>query len=358
MRTEPVTIGVDVGGTKVLAGVVDESGRVLRSARLSTPGRRVDVELLETAIVAAVQQAADGAPILSVGVAAAGFVDAAGQRVMFAPHLPWQGEDVRVRLQEGIGAPVVLDNDANAAAWAEWRYGAAQEINSALVVTMGTGIGGAIVIGGRLWRGRNGMAGEFGHMQVVPNGHPCECGGRGCWEQYSSGNALVRVARGRIGFEPTVLEDLCAGVPEALTGPMVTEAAEEGDLVAHAAFVEVGDWLGVGLANLVAAFDPDRIVVGGGVSAAGDRLLEPARRAMDRSLVGSGHRDVPHVVRAHFGPEAGMVGAADLARLRGERVTLGWRWRPRRARFVLGEPTSGSRERARRRAARGKDRRR
>ena len=295
---------------------------------------------------------------MSVGVAAAGFVDAAGQRVMFAPHLPWQGEDVRVRLQDGIGAPVVLDNDANAAAWAEWRYGAAQEIDSAIIVTMGTGIGGAIVIGGRLWRGRNGMAGEFGHMQVVPNGHLCECGGRGCWEQYSSGNALVRVARRRIGVEPSVLEDLCAGVPEAITGPMVTEAAEEGDLVARAAFAEVGDWLGVGLANLVAAFDPDRIVIGGGVSAAGDRLLEPARRAMVRSLVGSGHRDVPNVVRADFGPEAGMVGAADLARLRGERVTLGWRWRPRRARVAVGEPRSGSRQRARRRAARGKDRRR
>ena len=179
---------------------------------------------------------------------------------------------------------------------------------------MGTGIGGGIVLGGQVVRGRNGMAGEFGHMQVVPDGHPCQCGKRGCWEQYSSGNALVRFARARFGQEPTVLEDLCAGNPDLLTGPMVSAAAEDGDLVAREAFTTVGDWLGVGLANLVAAFDPARIVVGGGVSVAGDRLLEPARRSLLRSLVGAGHRTVPEVVRAALGPDAGLVGAADLVR--------------------------------------------
>ncbi|MGD9959671.1 ROK family protein [Nocardioides sp.] len=356
----PVTIGVDVGGTKVLAGVIDADGSIRRTARRSTPGRRVPPELVERAIAEAVVEAAGGVPIAAVGVAAAGFVDRDGSRVMFAPHLPWQGEDVRVRLQKRIAAPVILDNDANAAAWAEYRYGAARGAGSAIIVTMGTGIGGAIVLGGRLWRGRNGMAGEFGHMQVVPDGQRCECGGQGCWEQYSSGNALVRVARSRMGVEPSVLEDLCSGQPDLLNGPMVTEAAEGGDLVARAAFADVGDWLGVGLANLVAAFDPDRIVIGGGVSAAGDRLLEPARRALVRSLVGAGHREVPDVVRAAFGPEAGMVGAADLARLHGARETIGWRWRPRTRRLLAeaGEPTTGSRARARRRAARGTDRRR
>lgn len=311
---ERLTIGVDVGGTKVLAGVVDQYGGLGATARRSTPGRRVDAELVEETIADAVSAVANGRPIAAVGVAAAGFVDAAGQRVMFAPHLPWQGEDVRARLSKRIGAAVVLDNDANAAAWAEWRYGAARDTTNVIVVTMGTGIGGGIVLDGRVLRGRNGMAGEFGHMQVVPDGHPCECGGRGCWEQYSSGNALVRFARERIGVRPTVLEDLCHGNPDLLTGPMVTEAAEEGDLVARDAFAAVGDWLGVGLANLVAAFDPERIVIGGGVSAAGDRLLEPARRALVRSLVGAAQRVVPDVVRAKLGPEAGLVGAADLAR--------------------------------------------
>ena len=307
-------IGVDVGGTKVLAAAVSESGEIVRTARRTTPGRRVDAALVEDALTAAVHEVADGADIDGVGIAAAGFVDATGQRVMFAPHLPWRGEGVRSRLAARWGTVVALDNDANCAARAETRYGAAREARDTVVVTLGTGIGGALVLDGRVRRGRNGMAGEFGHMKVVPDGQPCECGGRGCWEQYSSGNALVRYARARIGLEPTLLEELCSGNPDLLVGPMVTEAAEEGDLVARRAFASVGDWLGVGLANLVAAFDPDCVVVGGGVSAAGDRLLDPARSALTRSLVGAEHRVVPPVLRATLGPEAGVVGAADLAR--------------------------------------------
>jgi glucokinase len=182
------------------------------------------------------------------------------------------------------------------------------------MITLGTGIGSAILLDGAVHRGRNGMAGEFGHMQVVPGGHPCECGGSGCWEQYSSGNALVRFVRSRMGAETTSLTQACGGVPEQLTGPMVTEAALQGDQLAGAAFEEVGAWLGVGIANLVAAFDPDCVVVGGGVSAAGDLLLDPARSAMTASLVGAAHRVVPPVHQAQLGPEAGLVGAAALAR--------------------------------------------
>lgn len=311
---EPVWVGVDVGGTKVLAGVVDEHGRVVRTARRATPGRRVDTVRVEDALVQAVLEVAGGSPIGGVGVAAAGFVDASGSRVMFAPHLPWQGEDVRDRLADRWGVPVTLDNDANGAAVAEWTYGAARGARSVVVVTMGTGIGGGIIIDDHLVRGANGMAGEFGHMQVVPGGQPCECGGRGCWEQYSSGNALVRFARARMGEQPSVLEEATGGNPDLVTGPMVTEAAEDGDLVARQAFRSVGDWLGVGVANLVAAFDPEVVVIGGGVSAAGDRLLEPARTALVRSLVGAAHRRVPPLVAALLGPEAGLVGAAELAR--------------------------------------------
>ncbi|MDN4172982.1 ROK family protein [Nocardioides sp. SOB77] len=309
-------IGVDVGGTKVLAGEVDADGTVRRTARRATPGRRVDAALVEQALTEAVAEVADGRRVDGVGLAAAGFVDAAGERVMFAPHLPWQGEDVRDRLAERWGTVVALDNDANCAALAEGALGAAAGVEDFLLVTMGTGIGGAVVIGGRVHRGTNGMAGEFGHAQVVPDGHACECGGAGCWEQYSSGNALVRLARSGVGREATVLDELCGGDPEAVVGPMVTEAAERGDRVAAAAFASVGDWLGVGIANLVAAFDPALVVVGGGVSAADDLLLDPARRALTRSLVGAAHRTVPEVVRARFGPEAGIVGGAMLARRR------------------------------------------
>jgi glucokinase len=233
---------------------------------------------------------------------------------MFAPHLPWQGEDVRQRLGDRWGAPVVLDNDANCAALAESTYGAARDCRSAVMITMGTGIGGGIVLDGQLVRGANGMAGEFGHMQVVPGGHPCECGGRGCWEQYSSGNALVRSARELMVEQPSMLTEATGGKAEQVTGPMVSDAAAAGDMVARQAFAAVGEWLGIGVANLVAAFDPEVVVVGGGVSAAGDRLLEPARTSLRRSLVGAAHRDVPPLVAAVLGPEAGLVGAAELAR--------------------------------------------
>ncbi len=314
MTRPPVWVGVDVGGTKVLAGVVEADGRVRRTVLGSTPARHVPPRLVEDAVVEATLAAADGDLLAGLGLAAAGFVDAAGERVMFAPHLPWRGEPVRARLAERLGVPVALDNDANCAALAESTYGAARGTRSALMVTLGTGIGGAVVLDGRVLRGHNGMAGEFGHMKVVPGGHPCPCGGEGCWEQYSSGHALVRLARARIGLEPTLLEELCGGDPARLTGPMVTAAAADGDLVARQAFASVGDWLGVGVANLVAALDPDVVVVGGGVSAAGDRLLDPARSALTRSLVGAAQRLVPPLVAAQLGPEAGLVGAAVLAR--------------------------------------------
>ncbi len=314
LKRRGLYIGVDVGGTKVLAGVVRSNGAVVATARRSTPGRLVDPAVVEDALVEAVLEVADGAPIAAVGVAAAGFVDQAGERVMFAPHLPWRGEPVRAHLQQRWGAPVVLDNDANCAAVGEWTYGAARGTHSALMITLGTGIGSAILLDGAVHRGRNGMAGEFGHMKVVPDGLPCECGGAGCWEQYSSGKALVRFVRARIGQEETTLEASAQGDLEQITGPMVTEAAVAGDAVARAAFHEVGTWLGVGIANLVAAFDPDCVVVGGGVSDAGDLLLGPARAAMTASLVGASHRVVPPVHQAQLGPEAGLVGAAALAR--------------------------------------------
>ena len=326
-------IGVDIGGTKVLATAVSSTGRVLRTAHRSTPGRRVEARLVEDALTEAVEEIAGARRVRAIGIAAAGFVDAQGERVRFAPHLPWRDEGVRARLAERWSAPVVLDNDANCAARAELTYGAVGGADDALVVTMGTGIGGAVVLDGEVHRGYNGMAGEFGHMQVVPGGHPCECGGSGCWEQYSSGNALVRHARAAIGQEQTVLADACGGDPERLTGPMVTAAAAAGDAVALRAFATVGEWLGIGLANLVAVFDPEIVVIGGGLSAAGDLLLDPARVAMRESLVGAPHRVVPPVARAALGPEAGAIGAADLARQT----------------FRIG----GTRARARLRAARG-----
>lgn len=314
---DALRVGVDVGGTKIIAAAVALDGSLGPLATRRTPGRDASVVLLESTVMEAVEEAADGRRVDFLGVAAAGFVDRGGERVMFAPHLPWRGEAVRRRLATASGAHVVLDNDANAAAWAEHHNGAGRDAACSVTVTVGTGIGGGVVLdadaGPMLVRGSNGMAGEFGHTQVVPDGLPCECGGRGCWEQYASGNALVSFARARIPHEHTVLNEWCGGVVERLTGPMVTDAASGGDLVAQQAFAHVGGWLGVGVANLVAALDPDVVVVGGGVSAVGDLLLEPARAALARSLVGAAHRRIPPLRAAELGPEAAVIGAAALA---------------------------------------------
>ena len=340
----PVTVGVDIGGTKVLAGVVDDDGTVVRTARRTTPGRRVRVREVEDALVEAVLEAAGDDELGAVGIAAAGFVDSAGERVMFAPHLPWQGEPLRDLLEARLGCPVVLDNDANCAARAEAHHGAAQGAASALMITMGTGIGGALLLGGRVLRGANGMAGEFGHIQVVPDGHRCECGNRGCWEQYASGNALVRDASELVRAGSPLahrLDEMVGGDVRALTGPLVTQAAREGDPLAIQLIGEIGAWLGVGLAGMAAAFDPSCIIVGGGVSEAGELLLAPARAEFSRTLTGRGHRLEPPIVAAELGPDAGFIGAADMARSaarRARRMKRRRRERPlRRRRSALPE---------------------
>lgn len=309
----PVWVGVDVGGTKVGAAVVEED-RVVRQTHRATPGARGAETDLEDLVVEVVAAVADGAPLAGVGVAAAGFVDGTGELVRFAPHLPWRDAPVRARLEERLGARVVLDNDATAATFAEWTLGAGRGADSMVMVTVGTGIGGGVVTGGRLVRGHQGMAGEFGHVRLVPEGLPCECGGRGCWEQYCSGRALARAVREHWDAASDLLTGPCGGEAERVTGSVVAGAARAGDPVARQAFVTVGGWLGRGLAALVAVLDPEVVVVGGGVSANGDLLLGPARDVLRESVVGAGHREVPPVVAAALGPYAGVVGAAGLAR--------------------------------------------
>src|SRR6478735_6849351 len=192
-RWDPLTVGIDIGGTKVLAGVVDSSGRVLERQRRDTPGS--SVRDVENTIVDLVLELGRTHDIAAVGVGAAGFVDVTRSVVKFSPHLAWRDEPLRDAVMSRLRIPVVVDNDANAAALAECRFGAGRRHRLVLCITLGTGIGGALVIDNRVFRGANGMAGEFGHMQVVPDGHRCSCGNRGCWEQYASGNALVREAR-------------------------------------------------------------------------------------------------------------------------------------------------------------------
>ena len=236
---------------------------------------------------------------------------------MFSPHLAWRDEPLRARLASRITIPVVVDNDANTAALGESRFGAGAGHRFVLCITLGTGIGGAIVIDGRVYRGANGMAGEFGHMQVVPDGHRCACGNRGCWEQYASGNALEREAR-ELSSRARRWHTTCRGLRRrprrSSPARMVTEAAQDGDPLVRRAARRRRPLARIGLADLVAAFDPNAIVIGGGVSDAGDLLLGPTRESMLRSLVGRGYRAEPPVLLASLGPQAGFIGAADMAR--------------------------------------------
>ncbi len=316
---QTLTVGVDVGGTKVIAGLIDGHGTVLAHARRDTPGRTTQASVVEDVIVDAVQQMLQAAdrPVSAVGLGAAGFVSADRRTVVFAPHLAWRHEPIADRLAARLGLPVLLDNDANAAAWAEHRFGAGRGESRLLLVTLGTGIGGALVLDGQVERGRHGLAGEFGHMQIVPDGERCECGNRGCWEQYSSGRAMQREAREMLEQDSPYaagLAQYCDGDPARVEGHHVTQAARSGDVAALELMHDVGRWLGIGLANLAAALDPGRIVVGGGVSEAGDLLLEPAREMFARRLTGRGHRPIAPILPAALGPAAGMIGAADLAR--------------------------------------------
>ncbi|URM89104.1 ROK family glucokinase [Streptomyces sp. MRC013] len=312
------TVGIDIGGTKVLAGVVDADGSVLEKIRVETPDKSKSPGVVEDTIVELVLDLSDRHDVHAVGIGAAGWVDADRSRILFAPHLAWRNEPLRDSLQARLPVPVVIDNDANAAAWAEWRFGAGRGENHLVMITLGTGIGGGVLEDGRLKRGEYGVAGEFGHMRVVPGGHRCPCGNRGCWEQYSSGNALVREARELAAADSPVahalIERVRGDIPD-ITGPLVTELAREGDAMCVELLQDVGQWLGIGLASLAAALDPSCFVVGGGVSAADDLLIDPARDAFRRHLTGRGYRPEARIVKAELGPEAGMVGAADLARL-------------------------------------------
>jgi len=313
-----LAIGLDIGGTKVAGGLVDDQGRVHARARRDTPHRSQSPKVVEDTLVAVVEELlelADG-PVVAAGIGAAGFVDAGRGVVAFAPHLSWRDEPLREALRSRLPIPVVVDNDANAAVLAEGRFGAARGESDVVLVNLGTGIGGGILRDGRVVRGHFGMAGEFGHMLLVPDGLRCECGNRGCWEQYASGNALVREARTLLDARSPMASGLAARFGtggEELTGPGITEAARAGDRSAVELLADVGRYLGLGLANLAAALDPGAFVIGGGVSHAGDLLLRPARESFARQLTGRGYRPEARILQAELGNEAGLIGAGVLA---------------------------------------------
>ncbi len=310
-----LTIGVDVGGTKVAAAVVDEDGTVVARTRRDTPAD--DVSQTLRMIMEAVEELVAGHQVAAIGVGAAGWIDASRSTVLFAPNIAWRNEPLRAELADKFGLPVVVENDANAAAWAEYRFGAGRDVDSMLMYTVGTGIGGAVIMDGRLIRGQHGVAAELGHMTSVPDGHLCGCGRRGCLEQYASGQALVRLGRAAAEHNPDTAPALLAlagGDPAAVTGPMITEAAHAGDPAAVAALADIGKWLGLACVDMVQTLDPAVIVVGGGVSEVGALLFGPANEAFAHGLAQRGRLPVAEIRAAEMGNAAGVVGAADLAR--------------------------------------------
>ncbi|MEE1617616.1 ROK family glucokinase [Brachybacterium sp. J153] len=310
-----LSIGVDIGGTKIAAGVVDEEGTIVATTTRSTPA--TDPELIEAAVAEAVAELRTGHDVVGVGVGAAGFVGSDRRTINFAANLSWRHRPLADELEQLIGLPVIVENDANAAGWAEYRFGAARGASHMLMLTVGTGLGGAIVLDGRLVRGAAGFAGEVAHMIAVPDGQWCGCGNRGCLEQYTAGTALVRTAKRRAATgDPAMgpLVQAAGGAKKEIDGPLITHLAQQGDPGARELIAELGRWLGFGTASICSLLDPDVIVVGGGVVAAGDLLLDPARESYAAHLTARAHRELTPFVPAAMGNRAGIVGAADLAR--------------------------------------------
>lgn len=303
-----VSIGVDIGGTRVRGALVDDQGRIVLKIE-----RPTDSEAGADGIPALISELLKESPdVLAIGVAVAGFIEQPSGRIAFAPNLAFHRPDLKTLIEQRWGLPVLVENDANAAAWAEHRFGAGRGIDDMLMVTVGTGIGGGVVAGGRLYRGSRGFAAEFGHIPISIGGPQCACGNAGCLEAWASGTALGRLAQersaGRAGSE--VLK-LAAGDPEKITGAMVGQAAGIRDPYALELLAELGTRLGVGLAGLARAFDPEMIVVGGGVSEEGEALLGPARTELGRRF--AGQVSPPKLISAALGNDAGVVGAAHLA---------------------------------------------
>jgi glucokinase len=292
-----LTVGIDIGGTSVRACVVDSSGRMLDTLRTATPST---ASALEHCLDRLVGELRDRWAVGAVGLAIAGFLTSDRKTVRFAPHLPWIEADVAADMAERIGMPVFAEHDANAAAVAELYFGAAARGHNTLVLAIGTGIGAGLILGGELYRGSFGVAPELGHLTVVPDGRPCGCGKKGCWERYCSGTALV---------------DTAVEILASQRFPRSVLAAEsDGDPVALAAYADLARWLGLGLGMIADVFDPDLIVLAGGVGAASGLFLDDAREQYTASVTGAGHRQLARIRGTQLGESAGVIGAAQVAR--------------------------------------------
>jgi len=306
----PEVVGVDVGGTKIAALRMTPDGQVLERAERSTPADDAQGILTSLIEAAAVVR---GPAVVAIGIGAPGLVTAHGV-LRYGPNMALREVSLNDRVGSALGLPCATENDATAATWAEFAIGAGRHATHMLLVTVGTGIGGGIVVDGRIMRGAHGFAGEIGHVIVEPGGPRCGCGNRGCWEAVASGTAISRAAIEAVRAHPgSLLHEIAGGDPDRADGPAVTEAARRGDTVAINILTEVGSRLGQGIAGLANVLDPELVVVGGGAAEAGDLLLGPARVAFRDALEAPDHRPEVPLVPAALGNDAGAVGAGLLA---------------------------------------------
>lgn len=310
-------IGIDVGGTKVLGGIVGSDGEIGVTERRATPPNG-GAELVET-IAEVARELLKHQPGSPIGISTAGFISS-DRRTMYAnPNIKnWDGLALADVLEQRVNAKIVIENDANSAAWAEYKFGVGRGSDVMVMLTIGTGVGGGIISRGEIHRGHFGVGAEIGHMRVVPQGDICGCGQQGCFEVYASGSALVRFGKQAMHDDPRATQtlfDLAGGDIDALTGADITNAAQSGDAVAIELFARLGRWIGEGIASINAIIDPELVVIGGGVVDAGDLLLNPIRESFKQSFPSSQLRPIARIVPAQFVNNAGLVGAADLARI-------------------------------------------
>lgn len=313
IKGSDLTIGIDIGGTKISAGVVDSSGNLIDSSRCSTPTEG-GKELISS-VINLIKEFNKKYEIKGIGISIAALISSDYGTIVGAPNIANLSKLNFVNeIKEEFELPIIIENDANAAMWAEFKFGNAKGLNPVMFFIIGTGVGGGLVIDGKLFKGANGIGAEFGHMCVVPNGLLCGCGSKGCIEQYASGGALIRYANEALLANPDKSEEVLSFGEGKLSGTALTKAAKAGNELALAAFSKQADWLGLACASYSLIIDPQAIIIGGGVVDAGELFLAPVRAAMRKYMPFAESHVPPKIIAAKFGNDAGLIGAADLVR--------------------------------------------
>jgi glucokinase len=313
IKSSDLTIGIDIGGTKISAGVVDSSGNLIDSSRCSTPAEG-GKELISS-VINLIKEFNKKYEIKGIGISIAALISSDYGTIVGAPNIANLSKLNFVNeIKEEFELPIIIENDANAAMWAEFKFGNAKSLNPVMFFIIGTGVGGGLVIDGKLFKGVNGIGAEFGHMCVVPDGLSCGCGSKGCLEQYASGGALIRYANEALLANPDKSEEVLSFGEGKLSGTALTKAAKAGNELALAAFSKQADWLGLACASYSLIIDPQAIIIGGGVVDAGELFLAPVRAAMRKYMPFAESHVPPKIIAAKFGNDAGLIGAADLVR--------------------------------------------